>query len=411
MANFIKNFKNQNNVDGFLPESVLNYLNDQWEGKLKYQYIDDAYILTPTEERIEIKIENFSVENLDEIEMVCGKKNIPLNEIFKYSYNSQKPIVLKPLDDFAHYVNDIKVDIEKMGIYRQGQVNFKEGKIILVPEKMNNKISIKIGNGEESHKHDLIQKPIDSLDKKLFVTSNTSKIHIEFVFEETKVKCHMRVNDKNIDSYEEYITVLEFMQSMFDKGMFINDSRIFYPQEKTDDYNSREELINFYKMVVEIEKKLETHFPVKSITNTDYENVYLLYNTLVLKKPVKKYQNILNLSYDKAKLVDEEIDELKKHTGKKIFVEYYETKTLKLFSQELELCQIKAIFNLMVESVEENSKENKLYVNFKNNEEKKFISILIFKDMDELRSFQEVEDHVNQLYNAIELKELINKYH
>ena len=52
MANFIKNFKNQNNVDGFLPESVLNYLNDQWEGKLKYQYIDDAYILTPTEERI-----------------------------------------------------------------------------------------------------------------------------------------------------------------------------------------------------------------------------------------------------------------------------------------------------------------------------------------------------------------------
>lgn len=411
MANFIKNFKNQNNVDGFLPESVLNYLNDQWEGKLKYQYIDDAYILTPTEERIEIKIENFSVENLDEIEKVCGKKNIPLNEIFKYSYNSQKPIVLKPLDDFAHYVNDIKVDIEKMGIYRQGQVNFKEGKIILVPEKMNNKISIKIGNGEESHKHDLIQKPIDSLDKKLFVTSNTSKIHIEFVFEETKVKCHMRVNDKNIDSYEEYITVLEFMQSMFDKGMFINDSRIFYPQEKTDDYNSREELINFYKMVVEIEKKLETHFPVKSITNTDYENVYLLYNTLVLKKPVKKYQNILNLSYDKAKLVDEEIDELKKHTGKKIFVEYYETKTLKLFSQELELCQIKAIFNLMVESVEENSKENKLYVNFKNNEEKKFISILIFKDMDELRSFQEVEDHVNQLYNAIELKELINKYH
>ena len=165
MANFIKNFKNQNNVDGFLPESVLNYLNDQWEGKLKYQYIDDAYILTPTEERIEIKIENFSVENLDEIEKVCGKKNIPLNEIFKYSYNSQKPIVLKPLDDFAHYVNNIKVDIEKMGIYRQGQVNFKEGKIILIPEKMNNKISIKIGNGEESHKYDLIQKPIDSLDK------------------------------------------------------------------------------------------------------------------------------------------------------------------------------------------------------------------------------------------------------
>ena len=219
----------------------------------------------------------------------------------------------------------------------------------------------------------------------------------------------MRVNDKNIDSYEEYITVLEFMQSMFDKGMFINDNRIFYPQEKTDDYNSREELINFYKMVVEIEKKLETHFPVKSITNTDYENVYLLYNTLVLKKPVKKYQNVLNLSYDKAKLVDEEIDELKKHTGQKIFVEYYETKTLKLFSQELELCQIKAIFNLMVESVEENLKENKLYVNFKNNEEKKFISILIFKDMDELRSFQEVEDAALDCYNAIELNDLMNK--
>ena len=38
MANFIKNFKNQNYYDGFLPQSVLEEMSKKWNGNLEYVY-------------------------------------------------------------------------------------------------------------------------------------------------------------------------------------------------------------------------------------------------------------------------------------------------------------------------------------------------------------------------------------
>ena len=51
MANFIKNFKNQNFKDGFIPESILAELSSKWNGSLQYVYDQNgSYILTPTTE-------------------------------------------------------------------------------------------------------------------------------------------------------------------------------------------------------------------------------------------------------------------------------------------------------------------------------------------------------------------------
>ena len=42
MANFIKNFKNQNYNDGFLPQSVLEELSKKWNGNLEYVYKENG---------------------------------------------------------------------------------------------------------------------------------------------------------------------------------------------------------------------------------------------------------------------------------------------------------------------------------------------------------------------------------
>ena len=42
MANFIKNFKNQNYNDGFLPQSVLEEMSKKWNGNLEYVYKENG---------------------------------------------------------------------------------------------------------------------------------------------------------------------------------------------------------------------------------------------------------------------------------------------------------------------------------------------------------------------------------
>ena len=42
MANFIKNFKNQNYNDAFLPQSVLEELSKKWNGNLEYVYKENG---------------------------------------------------------------------------------------------------------------------------------------------------------------------------------------------------------------------------------------------------------------------------------------------------------------------------------------------------------------------------------
>ena len=55
MANFIKNFKNQNYNDGFLPQSVLEELSKKWNGNLEYVYKENGtYMLEATNGKVEL---------------------------------------------------------------------------------------------------------------------------------------------------------------------------------------------------------------------------------------------------------------------------------------------------------------------------------------------------------------------
>ena len=68
MANFIKNFKNQNYNDGFLPQSVLEELSKKWNGNLEYVYKENGtYMLEAINGKVELGFKNFEIENLDEI--------------------------------------------------------------------------------------------------------------------------------------------------------------------------------------------------------------------------------------------------------------------------------------------------------------------------------------------------------
>ena len=62
MANFIKNFKNQNYNDAFLPQSVLEELSKKWNGNLEYVYKENGtYMLEATNGKVELGFKNFEI--------------------------------------------------------------------------------------------------------------------------------------------------------------------------------------------------------------------------------------------------------------------------------------------------------------------------------------------------------------
>ena len=111
MANFIKNFKNQNYNDGFLPQSVLEELSKKWNGNLEYVYKENGtYMLEATNGKVELGFKNFEIENLDEIKVKCQKEKLTMEDLIDYSYNSQRPLTLKPLKNFQQFINNEKID-------------------------------------------------------------------------------------------------------------------------------------------------------------------------------------------------------------------------------------------------------------------------------------------------------------
>ena len=88
MANFIKNFKNQNYNDGFLPQSVLEEMSKKWNGNLEYVYKENGtYMLEAKNKKIELGFKNFEIENLDEIKDKCQKEKITMEDLIDYSYS------------------------------------------------------------------------------------------------------------------------------------------------------------------------------------------------------------------------------------------------------------------------------------------------------------------------------------
>ena len=303
MANFIKNFKNQNYNDGFLPQSVLEEMSKKWNGNLEYVYKENGtYMLEAKNKKIELGFKNFEIENLDEIKDKCQKEKITMEDLIDYSYNSQRPLTLKPLKNFQQFINNEKIDNNEFIISKDIIADSIPEKLVIFPEKMNKSIKLKIGNGEKSYVYTFIQKPIDSLTKKRFVTSPNSKLLIDYEIDNERIKFNIEINKLQNTTIKEYLETLIFMQSLFNNGMYINDTYIKGSKGKDEKYEKREKLIDLWNKVYQIEKTLGLRFTITNdlLDKNDLDNIFLLYRSFIENKALRinKKINTLSFSYE-----------------------------------------------------------------------------------------------------------------
>ena len=163
---------------------------------------------------------------------------------------------------------------------------------------MNKSIELKIGNGEKSYVYTFIQKPIDSLTKKRFVTSPDSKLLINYEIDNERIKFNIEINKLQNTTIKEYLETLTFMQSLFNNGMYINDTYIKGSKGKDEKYEKREKLIDLWNKVYQIEKTLGLSFTITNdlLDKNDLDNILLLYKSFIENKALRINKKINTLS-------------------------------------------------------------------------------------------------------------------
>ena len=388
MANFIKNFKNQNYNDGFLPQSVLEEMSKKWNGNLEYVYKENGtYMLEAKNKKIELGFKNFEIENLDEIKDKCQKEKITMEDLIDYSYNSQRPLTLKPLKNFQQFINNEKIDNNEFIISKDIIADSIPEKLVIFPEKMNKSIKLKIGNGEKSYVYTFIQKPIDSLTKKRFVTSPNSKLLIDYEIDNERIKFNIEINKLQNTTIKEYLETLIFMQSLFNNGMYINDTYIKGSKGKDEKYEKREKLIDLWN------KDL--------LDKNDLDNIFLLYRSFIENKALRINKKINTLSFSYENIPEWFIKDVKENKERNLCLEYSEKYSFNLLGEKIDVLKLKSYFNLFVDEIENSEETKKIHLILKENDENKtYESVQLFKNEYDLEKFLSNKDHLTELQNA-----------
>lgn len=404
MANFIKNFKNQNYNDGFLPQSVLEELSKKWNGNLEYVYKENGtYMLEAINGKVELGFKNFEIENLDEIKDKCQKEKLTMEDLIDYSYNSQRPLTLKPLKNFQQFINNEKIDNNEFIISKDIIADPIPEKLVIFPEKMNKSIKLKIGNGEASYVYTFIQKPIDSLTKKRFVTSPNSKLLIDYEIDNERIKFNIEINKLQNTTIKEYLETLIFMQSLFNKGMYINDTYIKGSKGKDEKYEKREKLIDLWNKVYQIEKILGLRFTITNdlLDKKDLDNILLLYKSFIENKALRINKKINTLSFSYENIPEWFIKDVKENKERNLCLEYSEKYSFNLLGEKIDVLKLKSYFNLFVDEVENSEETKKIHLILKENDENKtYESVQLFKNEHGLEKFFSNKDHLTELQNA-----------
>lgn len=413
MANFTKHFKNQNSNKGFLPKSVLNKFNEQWQGELKYEYNENGfYSLLPENKVATISIENFIVEDIEKIEEKCGKKNLTMNDLINYSYNSQKELVLQEKSGFKFNINGFNVKKGDLVISRAGRKDILNSKIILSPQKMNNEMKMKIGNGDKDMELTFVQQPFESLTSRKFVTLPSSLLNIDFIFniidneKNGSMKFHININEKQIHDAKTYVETLEFMQGIFNQGMYVYGEKLKVKEKEPNQTIDRTNLIDIWKKVIEIEKCLDIKFNIDDfdLDRETTKSILDLFQGLVLKKPVVLLEKINSIQFEYEGDNDNILEIIKASDEKQSF--YFEIPDeykITLFKKEVKLFCLYGYFNIRFNCIESED-EHSITVLIDENKYNVKKCIMFFKTNEELKYFQKDENHVNVMAEDLKLE-------
>lgn len=378
-----------------IPDAILEYLNKQLDSpSLQYVSDENGYcVLTSTNG--EYKITGIAFDLTPEMKDILGN-NPSIKDIQEYSYNSQKTIPIKMLEDGYIYLNGTKIPIDKLDFDPFNEVNYVSGSFFVYPQKMNEQIAIKMSGVKEETVLQFKRISDNSIDWRAFESEKDKPIRflIKINIKEHKMIYSISYDLGKAKSIEEALMVADIYNSFASGEGKMNDVPIVINQEKMGEKAFSEEQILFWRKMLALEEKLGINMNPfgEDITDKDVYVGEILYRTLVCKIPVRVRENIISVDgKGDVKKAKEAFD------VKRPMAFYFEDHSkAELFKTEIELRGIKAIYNCIIKEFQEESGQFKIVLDNESDEKQKFTVAMYFLTDEELEEYKEEHDIIKE---------------
>ncbi len=391
-----------------VPEPLLKVLSGKLPDGLKYENINDGICgVVPDNESL--CISGFEPVLTDELKNKINNSD-DMSIIQRYAYNSQKTIEFKPINEGEMIINGNTVKIDDFIIDPRHSKYFKDGKFLLIPEKMNEKASLSIGVKDNVREMEFERIPDNSIDTICFESFGNDSLKCTIKFNETsqKIKIHFSYCLDNVRKVKEIVDILEIFYAFKNNKGMINDCPVNI-SEFDDDCDFNEDTLWFWKRVYELEQNLNTSFDIsegnygKYITEELVEDIELLYKSFVQHKPIRINSRIDKINGECGR--DEDVISAEKNT--QLLLRFQLMYIFNIFGKEYKYPALIYVYN--AKYVDKNIKDGKytIYFEDKNDKEKMYYSVMLFENTESMIVYEENNKEIYEEFKFAEPKNII----
>lgn len=402
-SDFKAAFKEKPSYESEIPEGILKAISEPLPEGFKYVNAENGICRIETDGKFVVGSGGIKLpENAKEI----FNDKISMDELWTYLYNSQQQAEILPDKNGCYEINgtafkasDLLVAPFKNNIVQESTHFY------MVPPKFPEAHSIEIGSDKYRRNIVIQQKANNSFTIFKFASIDDEALSISFSIDckTNRFTFTIGVYEKRAKSIAEIVKANEIYNAFMTGHGYICGVKIPLAEEY-EGSEKPEEVVEFWKKVLEIEKYLGVKFePEEEITIGLVNSVSMLYDCLIKKKPYKKYEKYENVS---GKGFHEKVGIDTNMIGKEIYFEMCAECSLDIMGNKISLYQLIGIFNAVVvnQRLPQKGAEDDFYIELDAKEGKKMYSgNMLFTKEDELKQYRENPEHIQELRESKEI--------
>ena len=410
IPNFNKVFKTEPKAEKKVPKAVIEYLNSTVPQGTKYIPGKNGSVILSADGK-PVTMGGFSIEIPKSIKKQV--ENLNGNEFYQFIYNAQMKLKVKLDKEGYVIVNGQEMPVEDFYKDIYNPIKKKDMKFFLVPEPFPEPYDIKVASDKYTYTLKLKQIPYASLTEIHFESEDEKPLKLKLSLDKEKESSHVQLtyNLNYAKSVREIVEVVEIFNAFIDGKGYLMDEKIpsnVVPDEPKDKFDKR--TLDFWKKVLKVETALGLKFkPTKDVPEMEtIYNIEKLYQTVILKKPIREEHKITSIS---SEWNAESTNRIKDSIGKPMYFQYTGDLKFNIMGQEFKCPSIFGMFNCKLADVKLADGKTTLFFADESDDKKGYTSVLSFATEKELDAYGHVEkyNHANDLKDAQTIQTILSK--
>ena len=386
-----------------LPVALVKYLSSELPDGLRYMADENGYCHIMSESA-SLTIGGFQFDLSEDQKKILGD-NATLDDVLKYSYNSQRTIPLNLIKPGMIILNGQEVPIEKMSYNPYNPIKGTKHLFFAEPPKFSGSFQVSIGGNGYETVLDVARVPNESVNVSKYESKDDKPLKIVYYLNEVDKSTNLTMTAqlKNAETVQELLETMQIYNAYISgKGNMCGiDLKEISNIKNRKRFNSK--TIKFWEKVLKLEQLLRVEFvlPYDDITYNTACEVEQLYQNLIMNKPIRDNRQIESLKSG-CEVNNEE--QIKNSIGGLLMFQFEGTQEFNLFGVKRTLPCFVCIFNAKLKDYYRENDKFKLMIEDKSSDEPMFSSTLCFADEEKLALFKDKIKKTNSNFTSITKK-------